>query len=160
MTLLLLALLIPAGAADQIGDAYGGGRIDEIIRVRLDRGDLILESLEAAIKKFGIEDGALLTAVGSVQECTFHGVVSLAEKPEQHYTTIREAAEILNINGIIANGEPHFHMTLSNTDGAFGGHLEKGCKVLYRGEFTIAKFKGAALERKTNAAGVGILQPK
>lgn len=156
------ALTAPLPAADAItADAvFGGAQIKEVYRIRLDRGDLLLESILAAIEKYGIQDGALLTAVGSLQECTFHGVVSLAEKPEQKFTTRKEAMEILNINGLIAAGEPHFHMTLSTLQGAFGGHLEKGCKVLYRAELTIAKFAGVPLAREPNEAGVPILQPK
>jgi predicted DNA-binding protein with PD1-like motif len=69
--------------------------------------------------------------------------------------------EILNINGIIAAGEPHLHMTLGAVDGgAFGGHLEKGCKVLYRAEITLAKFGGTALARTPNQEGVPVMQRK
>lgn len=144
------------------GKVFGGAQIQEVYRVRLDRGDLLLESILETIRKYGIQDGAVLTAAGSLQECTFHGVTSLAAKPEQKFTTVKgEAMEILNINGIIAAGEPHLHMTLSNTKGAaFGGHLENGCKVLYRAELTIAKFSGTALARKPNREGVPVMQPK
>ena len=137
---------------------FGHGQIQEIYRIRLDRGDLLLETILDTIKKYDIQDGALLTAVGSLQECTFHGVVTLADKPEQKFTTRKGAMEILNINGLIAAGEPHLHMTLSDPKGAFGGHLEKGCKVLYRAELTIAKFSGQRLARTPNAAGVPVLQ--
>ena len=149
-------------AADAVADkTFGAAQIQEIYRVRLDRGDLLLESLLEIIKKYDIQDGALLTAVGSLQECTFHGVMSLAEKPEQKFTTKKGPMEILNINGIIAGGEPHFHMTLSDPSGpSFGGHLEKGCKVLYRAELTIAKFSGAKVARLPNAAGVPVMQRK
>jgi hypothetical protein len=153
-----LAAPLPAAEGVNTDAVFGGAQVEEVYRIRLDRGDLLLESILAAVEKYQIQDGALLTAVGSLQECTFHGVVSLAEKPEQKFTTRKEAMEILNINGIIAAGEPHFHMTLSNTQGAFGGHLEKGCKVLYRAELTIAKFAGVPLARKPNEAGVPILQ--
>jgi predicted DNA-binding protein with PD1-like motif len=69
--------------------------------------------------------------------------------------------EVLNINGLIAAGEPHLHMTLSSPDGpAFGGHLENGCKVLYRAEITIARFAGTPLARKPNKEGVPMLQNK
>jgi predicted DNA-binding protein with PD1-like motif len=161
----LAALVFAAGsaaAADGVNTeaVFGGAQIEEVYRIRLDRGDLVLESILAAIEKYQIQDGALLTAAGSLQECTFHGVVSLAEKPEQKFTTKKGAMEILNINGIIAAGEPHFHMTLSTPQGAFGGHLEKGCRVLYRAELTIAKFAGVPLARKANEAGVPILQRK
>ena len=161
---LFLALLPIAAGRAQDGNppkVFGGAQIEEVYRLRLDRDDLLLEFILDTIKKHNIQDGAVLTAAGSLQECTFHGVVTLAAKPQQKFTTVKgEAMEILNINGIIAAGEPHLHMTLSNPKGAFGGHLEKGCRVLYRAELTIAKFSGTPLARKPNAQGVPVLQQK
>ena len=157
-TLILYSLLILAPVLAAQEKIFPGGNVQDVIRIRLDRGDLLLETILDTIKTYDIQDGAVLTAVGSLQECTFHGVVSLAEKPEQKFTTRKEAMEILNINGIIAAGEPHLHMTLSTTSGAFGGHLEKGCKVLYRAELTIAKFSGVRLARTPNKAGVPVMQ--
>lgn len=143
------------------GESFGGAQIQEVIRLRLDRDDLLLESIQAAIAKHKIEDGAVLTAAGSLQVCTYHGVKTLAEKPEQQFTTVQGPLEIVGVNGLIAAGEPHIHMTLSRPEGgALGGHLEKGCKVLYRAELTIAKFSGTALARKPNQAGVPMLQKK
>jgi predicted DNA-binding protein with PD1-like motif len=157
LVLIAAVVSLPAFA----GEMFGGGKVEEVIRIRLDRGDLLLESIDTAIKKFAIQDGAVMTAAGSLQECTFHGVMSLAAKPEQKFTTKKGAMEILNINGIIAAGEPHLHMTLSSPEGAaFGGHLEKGCKVLYRAEITIAKFGGTALARTPNKEGVPVMQRK
>lgn len=143
------------------GESFAGAQIQEVIRLRLDRNDLLLESIQAAIAKHKIEDGAVLTAAGSLQVCTYHGVKTLAEKPEQQFTTVQGPLEIIGVNGLIAAGEPHIHMTLSRPEGgALGGHLEKGCKVLYRAELTIAKFSGTALARKPNQAGVPMLQKK
>jgi predicted DNA-binding protein with PD1-like motif len=141
-------------------ESFGGAQIAEVYRVRLDRGDLLLESIEGVIQKHGIADGAVLTAAGSLQECTYHRVKSMAEKPEDEFITVKEPMEILNINGLIAGGEPHLHVTLSGAKGAFGGHLEKGCRVLYRAELTIAKFSGTPLIRKPNKDGVPVLQHK
>lgn len=141
-------------------ESFGGAQIAEVYRVRLDRGDLLLESIEGVIQKHGIADGAVLTAAGSLQECTYHRVKSMAEKPEDEFITVKEPMEILNINGLIAGGEPHLHVTLSGAKGAFGGHLEKGCRVLYRAELTIARFSGTPLIRKPNKDGVPVLQHK
>jgi predicted DNA-binding protein with PD1-like motif len=149
----LLFVLHCAGA-----DTFGGAQIAEVYRVRLDRGDLLLESIEDIIQKHGIADGAVVTAAGSLQECTYHRVKSMAEKPEDEFITVKEPMEILNINGLIAGGEPHLHVTFSSAKGAFGGHLEKGCRVLYRAELTIAEFSGTPLARKPNKDGVPILQ--
>jgi hypothetical protein len=69
--------------------------------------------------------------------------------------------EILNAGGIIAAGEPHLHITLSSPDsGAFGGHLEKGCRILYLAEVTIWKYSGPPLSRTSNQNGVSLLQAK
>lgn len=158
MTRILLAAILTT-AALQASEIFPVTAVKDVIRIRLDRGDLLLETINAAIKKHGIQDGAVITAVGSLQECTFHGVKSLAAQPEQQFTTRKGPMEILNINGLIAAGEPHLHMTLSSPDGpAFGGHLENGCKVLYRAEVTIARFAGTALARKPNKEGVPMLQ--
>jgi predicted DNA-binding protein with PD1-like motif len=158
----LVALTFPARchAADP-PKSFGGADVQEIIRVRLDRGDLLLESITETIKKHNIQDGAVLTAAGSLQECTFHGVSTLDLKPVDKFITRKEPMEILSVNGIIAAGEPHLHMTLAAVGrAAFGGHLENGCKVLYRAELTIARFGGTRLARKLNKEGVGVLQSK
>ena len=149
-----LLFVLPCSGAE----SFGGAQIAEVYRVRLDRGDLLLESIQDVIHKHGIADGAVLTAAGSLQECTFHRVKSIAEKPEDEFITVKEPMEILNINGMIAGGEPHLHLTLSGAKGAFGGHLEKGCRILYRAELTIAKFAGTPLARKPNKDGVPLLQ--
>ncbi len=157
----LLLLLAAAGLPAMGGEVFGGSTVQEVFRLRLDRGDLLLESILDVIKKHGIQDGAVMTAAGSLQECTWHGVKSLAANPEQLFTSKKGPMEIINVNGIIAAGEPHIHMTLSSPEGgAFGGHLENGCKVLYRAELTIAKFAGTPLARKPNKEGVPMLQKK
>ena len=153
VTLVWLLLVLPCAGAE----SFDGAAIKDVYRIRLDRGDLLLETIQDVIQKHGIADGAVLTAAGSLQECTFHRVKSLAEKPEQEFTTVKEAMEILNINGLIADGEPHLHLTLSGAKGAFGGHLENGCRVLYRAELTIVRFGGTPLARKPNKAGVPVL---
>jgi predicted DNA-binding protein with PD1-like motif len=152
----LLFLALPCAAAE----IFGGAQVAEVYRIRLDRGDLLLETIQQVIRENHIADGAVLTAVGSLGECTFHRIKSTGEKPEDEFLTVKEPIEILNINGVIADGEPHLHLTMSGTQGAFGGHLEKGCRVLYRAEVTIAKFSGTPLARKANKEGVPLLQRK
>jgi predicted DNA-binding protein with PD1-like motif len=154
--------VLPAKAAGPAPPkVFGGAQIQEVYRIRLDRGDLVLESLNSVIKEFDIQDGAVLTGVGSVQECTYHGVQSLAPSADDHVTKAKGPMEILNVDGIIANGEPHVHITLANfKKGAFGGHLDEGCRVLYRVELTVAKFSGTPLARKPDQDGTPVLQAK
>src|SRR5687767_4464594 len=46
-------------------------QIENIYRLGLRPGDLLLESIEKFIKDKGIQDGAVLTGIGSLDECTF-----------------------------------------------------------------------------------------
>ena len=81
-------------------------------------------------------------------------------KAKNAYKTVKGPFEILNAGGIIADGEPHIHITLSSPKGAFGGHLEKGCRILYLGEVTLLKYTGQPLTRKDNENGISLLRPK
>jgi predicted DNA-binding protein with PD1-like motif len=155
----LLSVLV-AQAADLVR-VFGAAHVEEAYRVLLDRDALLLESIRDVIKQKDIQDGQVFVSAGSVQECTYHYVKSAAQKPVNGYTTFKGAAEILNAGGMIAAGEPHIHITLSTpAKGAFGGHLENGCRVLYLAEVTIVKYSGASLIRKDNANGVPLLQAR
>ncbi len=127
----------------------------------LDRDALLLESIASIIEEKGIRDGHVSVTAGSVQECTYHYVASTATNPRDVFKTVKGPFEILNAGGIIADGVPHIHITLSSPQkGAFGGHLEKGCRVLYLSEITIVKYAGPALTRKPNQNGISLLQEK
>ena len=160
-----MALLAAPGWAQQktapAPRVFGPAQVQEVYRVVLDRDALLLESIMDVIQQKGIQDGHVMVTAGSVQECQVHYVTTTDVKPKDVYKTVKGPLEILGGGGIIANGEPHLHITLSDQDRpAIGGHLEKGCRILYLGELTIIKYSGQALTRKPNQNGVSMLQAK
>jgi uncharacterized protein len=156
----LAALLITQSTALAEPHVFGPAQVQEVYRMLLDRDALLLESILDVIRQKDIHDGHVMVTAGSVQECTYHYVTSTAVKPKDAYKTVKGPFEILNAGGIIADGEPHIHITLSSPQGAFGGHLEKGCRILYLGEVTIVKYAAPPLTRKPNENGVSLLQVK
>lgn len=149
ITLIALFAVAPLPGADAAPKVYTSGKTEEVYRIRLDKGDLLLESIDEIVKERGIRDGAVLTAAGSLESCTFHGVGN-------KMTSINEPMEVNHLGGLIADGVTHLHVVLSTAaKGAFGGHLEKGCRVLSHVELTIARFSGPALVRVK-----GVLQKK
>ena len=52
------------------------------------------------------------------------------------------------MDGIVADGEPHFHMTFSDLDKTYSGHLENGCEILYLAEIVLAEIKDLELVRR------------
>lgn len=150
-----------AGEGAPAPRVFGPSHVVESYRVLLDRNALLLESISDVIRSKGIRDGEVVVTAGSVQECTYHYVEAMDRKPKNVYQTVKGPFEILNAGGIIADGEPHIHITLSSAGkGAFGGHLEKGCKVLYLGEVTLLKYDGPELTRRANANGIRLLEKK
>lgn len=142
-TALLAAAICTSAQAQDV--AVFPAKVSQVYRVRLEKDAGLLESITSIIQKHGIKDGAVLTAVGALATCTYHGVGGGKQ-------TVAEPMEINSLGGIIANGEPHIHVMLTNAKrGAFGGHLENGCKVGNRVELTLAQFSGDALERKQGA---------
>jgi len=160
MFVLAIAVSVSAYAADTAPRIFPAAQVQEVYRIVLDRDALLLESINAAIKEKGVQDGHVTITAGSVQECTYHYVMSTATKPVDAFKSVKGPFEILNGGGIVANGEPHIHITLSSPKGAFGGHLENNCRILYLGEVTLLKYAGPPLARKKNENGVAILQPK
>jgi len=167
ITLLLVAFFSSASFSSAQTNAapppkiFEPAQIQAVYRVLLDRDALLLESILDVIHQKNIQDGYVMVGSGSVQTCTYHYVTSTAIKPVNAYKTVKGPFEILNAGGIVAAGEPHLHITLSSPEkGAFGGHLEKGCRVLYLAEVTILQFRGPALTRANNPNGVALLQSK
>jgi predicted DNA-binding protein with PD1-like motif len=163
--LLLASALILAGtkleAQTPAPLVFGPDHTTDVYRVSLDRGALLLESIDDVIKAKNIRDGQVVISSGSVQECTYHFVASTALKAQNEYKTVKGPSEILSGGGIIADGEPHIHIALSNPEkGVYGGHLEKGCRVLYLAEFTVFRYYGSPLTRKSNQNGILLLQQK
>jgi predicted DNA-binding protein with PD1-like motif len=157
----VLASCISAAAQAPDSRLFPPAQIQQVYRVLLDRDAFLLESITNVIKQKDIRDGEVLVTAGSVQECTFHFVGSTETHPRNVFKTVKGPYEILNAGGIIADGEAHMHITLSNGGRTIvGGHLEKGCSVLYLAEVTILKYSGAALTRKENAYGVSLLELK
>ena len=142
-------------------EIFRATHVEEVYRVLLKRDALLLESIIDVIQQKDIQDGNVWITAGSVQECTYHYVTSTALRAANEYKKVKGPFEILNAGGIIAAAEPHIHITLSSRDKpAFGGHLEKGCRVLYLAEVIIVKYAGPQLTRRNNANGISLLQPR
>ena len=118
-------------------------------------------SVADIVKQKNILEGQVFMTAGAVQECTFHYNASMDAKPTNVFKTVKGPWEILGGGGIIAGGDPHLHITLSLGDqGTVGGHLEKGCRILYLAELTIVKYKAPPLTRRMNANGIMMLEAK
>jgi hypothetical protein len=65
-----------------------------------------------------------------------------------------EPLELASIDGIIADGEPHLHAVVSDSEKAYSGHLEEGCRVLYLAEIVIVEINSLNLTRVRNEKNI------
>ena len=128
----------------------------EVILVRFDPGELLLEGLRELLVAEKIRMGIVVSGIGTFSDCRIHH--SVAGYPpnlltrHQHYIELKGSYEIAAIQGIIADGEPHLHVTLCEGDKTIAGHLEDGCKVLTLVELAILKADAGRIRRVPRGA--------
>lgn len=98
--------------------------------LRLNPGDDLLLSLRQAAREQGIQNAAILSGVGSLSQYHYHVVKTTNMPPGNVFVKGEGPFDILTITGLIVNGEVHAHVAFSDTEGAYGGHIEEGCRVL------------------------------
>ncbi|SEW31218.1 PPC domain-containing DNA-binding protein [Natrinema salifodinae] len=134
---------------------------DGHVIARLDRGDMALESIERACETHDIDTGAVVTGIGTFSNLHVH-YVDRTDLPDDQADRnvaleLEGAWEVTDITGVIADGEPHLHVTAFDGERTVGGHLEEGCEVNVLGEVTIRKLSGLPLERRPGEGNVSQL---
>ncbi len=123
----------------------------EMILVRFDPGEDLLQGLREVIRTEGIRTGVVVSGIGTLSDCRFHQAVA-GYPPDlmtrhQEYVELKGSYEIASVQGIIAEGQPHLHLTLCDANHTVAGHLEDGCLVLAIAELAILKGNGTPIRR-------------
>jgi predicted DNA-binding protein with PD1-like motif len=144
LTCILISIpVLGSGGADGVAPKITKAYLQEVYNVHVARDGLLLASVLETIKQNNIAEGAILTGIGSLQECAYHRSKSLGPDNGDEGYKVSGAMELLNLDGVIHGGKPHLHITFSNEKGAFGGHLEE-CRVLRGVDLVVAKFSSEA----------------
>jgi predicted DNA-binding protein with PD1-like motif len=120
-----------------------------VVFVVLTNGEGLLESIRELAKGAAIHTGILLSGIGSLQKGRIHTVASNDLPPKEEYLELPGPLEVSSYTGIIANYEPHVHITFMDLQGrVYGGHLEEGSQVLTLAEFSILRVPDTHLARR------------
>jgi len=115
---------------------------------RCDRGEDLLKTIERVASENNIVNGVIVSAIGTLEKCRIHRVTSKGLPPEEEYVEIDGPLEVNSVDGIIANGKLHAHISVSDNRGTYGGHLELGSPILYLAEIVLAEIVGASFNRE------------
>ena len=153
---------------DAMETAVGG--LSRVLAIRLKPGTDVLLGLEEACKANGINNGVILSAIGSLRDPHFCDVVELPTKAGYGYGEtlhLTGPIELTNASGIICHDDEgetnlHVHMTLTDRHGnAHGGHLVEGTKVLITVDVVIGEIEGMVMGRKfSEEMGVPLFAPR
>ncbi len=121
----------------------------QLVVVGIAPGEMLLETIEKAIKENDIQNGAVVSGIGTLKTCQLHYIKDTKFPPTDVFHTIEKPLELLSVSGIIADGQPHLHIVVScGEDEVFAGHLEPTSEVLYLAEIAIQKFNPLKLTRE------------
>ena len=89
------------------------GLVKRVI-IRLDTGDMLLESIEQVIKEAGIKDGVVVSGIGTLSDTRIHMVTTTTYPAVEIFPEWKDVPmELSSVSGIIADSVPHLHMVFS-----------------------------------------------
>ena len=134
------------------------GKLGRVVALRLRPGTDVLLGLEEACKRAGINNGVILSAIGSLDGVQFCNPVELPEKKAGYgygeTLHLTGPIELTSASGIICHDDAgntnlHVHISLSDRHGnAHGGHLGEGTKGLLTVDVILAEIEGLVMGRK------------
>ena len=112
--------------SDKVPDVYAvSGELKRVVVMRFKYQADLLAGMEKMVKEQKIKNAVFLSGIGSLRNYHIHSV-SNREFPSKN-VFVRDPtapADIVSINGYVIDGRIHAHMTLTNEEHAFGGHIE------------------------------------
>jgi predicted DNA-binding protein with PD1-like motif len=132
-----------------VPDAYAlVGHFDRIVVIRLKYKANLLDGMKKIIQEQHIQNGVILSAVGSLRGYEIH-TVSNRDMPSQD-TIVKnptQPVDLVSMNGYVINGRIHAHMTIATPDRVIAGHVEEGNEVFTFAVITIGVMNGTNLDK-------------
>lgn len=123
---------------------------DDLVFVKLERDDSVMQSLEKACDLHSIKSGVVVWGIGMFRTADF----GYFNGKEYVHKVIEIPGEVVSFHGSIASSEPKFHLHASIAlpdHGVIGGHLFNAV-VSPLMEIQINKLRGIVLKRRLNEA--------
>lgn len=139
-------------------DYFESKQFGKVYTIRINPGEDFLREVEHFIKQTGMRYGVVVSGIATFSDCVMHMVTTTTYPPVEHFEKMEDKAlELSSVAGTIADGKPHLHMVVSDTEYAYSGHVEYGCKVLYLCELVIAEICNGNFKRIPDEHGVNQL---
>lgn len=128
--------------SDKVPDVYSiSGQLKRVVVLRFKYQADLLAGIEKTVKEQNIKNAVFLSGIGSVRNYHIHSVSNRDFPSRNVFVKDPTApADIVSINGYVIGGRVHAHMTLTNEEHAFGGHIEPNNSVFTFAIVTLGVF--------------------
>ena len=128
--------------SDKVPDVYAtSGQLQRVVVLRFKYQADLLAGIEKMVKEQKIRNAVFLSGIGSVRNYHIHAVSNRTFPSKNKFVKDPTSpADIVSINGYLIDGRVHAHMTLTNEEQAFGGHIEPGNSVFTFAIVTLGVF--------------------
>lgn len=139
---------------------YFKGTAGTIYTIRINPDEDLLGSIEKFVEETGLKHGVIVTGIATIKNCELHMVTTTTYPPVNYYDHMpNEPLELSALSGVIADGDIHMHMVVSNRKVAYSGHVEHGCTVLYLCEVVIMEIPDGNFRHALDENNVKQLEP-
>jgi hypothetical protein len=131
--------------SDKVPDAYAvSGQFERVVVLRFKYQTDLLAGIEKMVTDQKIRNAVFLSGIGSVRNYHIHAVSNRTFPSKDIFVKDPTApADIVSVNGYVIDGRVHAHITLTNENKAFGGHIEPGNNVFTFATITLGVFGDA-----------------
>jgi predicted DNA-binding protein with PD1-like motif len=124
------------------------GQFERIVVMRMKFGTDLLADIEKSVAQEKIQNGIILTGIGSVRGYRVHQVYNRDLPTRNIFTSEPNTpADLDSVSGYVINGKVHAHMVLGTGDKTIAGHLEPGTEVFTYVVVTVGVLTGVDLSR-------------
>ncbi|HWB32204.1 MAG TPA: PPC domain-containing DNA-binding protein [Acidobacteriaceae bacterium] len=124
------------------------GKFDRIVVVRLKYKANLLEGLKKAVADEHIQNGVILSGVGSLRGYEIHTVANRDMPSKDTFVkNPTQPADLVGMNGFVIRGRIHAHMTIATPDRVIAGHVEEGNEVFTFAIVAIGVMNGTDFNR-------------
>ena len=127
------------------------------IVLRLERGDLLRESITEAMLAEGVRDAVVVSGIAALDEAHLRMATNCGFPVEYENFDLREPLELGSLAGTLICGELHLHGVIGSPAHTWAGHLLDGCRVSYLAEVVLQEIRGGGLARKPDANGMMLI---
>jgi hypothetical protein len=117
--------------SDEVPDVVAmDAKIERVVILRFKYQADLLAGIENAVRERGVKNAVILSGIGSVRNYHVHSVSNRTFPSKNVFVKdTATPADIVSVNGYVIGGRVHAHMTMTDKDKAFGGHIEPGTNV-------------------------------